>query len=82
MLFVFTTMALSLVFAYIGRNKVAMLLMFACLSLGVNLFLRDIYSPEDGFRIPWIQVRAITPFQQQPGSGLDTPERIVYGGIA
>lgn len=75
-------MALSLIFAYFGRNKVAMLLIFACLALGVNLFLRDIYSPEDGFRMHWIQVRVITPFPQPPAPGLDTLERIAYRGIA
>lgn len=80
MFFVFATMALSLIFAYFGRNKVAILLMLVCLALGVNLFLRDIYSPEDGFRMPWIQVRAIAPVRHQ--TGFDTPEWIFYGDIA
>ncbi|MGJ3448464.1 hypothetical protein [Enterobacter sp. PTB] len=64
MLIVFTVMALSLLFAYFGRKMVATLLIIICLALSVKQFLWDIYSPEDGFRMPWIQVKVIAPFQQ------------------
>ncbi|WP_049857983.1 hypothetical protein [Trabulsiella odontotermitis] len=81
MLIVFTVLALSLLFAYFGRKMVATLLIIICLALSVKQFLWDIYSPEDGFRMPWLQVKVIAPFQQQY-PGFDVPEWITHGDIA
>lgn len=79
MFFVFATMALSLFFAYFGRKMAATLLIVICLVLSVKQFLLDIYSTEDGFRMPWLQVKATVPFQQPDfnATGL-----IVYGEVA
>lgn len=38
-----------------GRRSLAIALFAACLALSVGLFLFEIYSPEYGFRMPWIQ---------------------------
>jgi hypothetical protein len=31
--------------------------MLVCLALSIGLFLFEIYSPEYGFRMPWLQVQ-------------------------
>jgi len=38
-----------------GRRSLAIALFVACSALSVGLFLFEIYSPEYGFRMPWIQ---------------------------
>ena len=55
MVAVFATMTLALVCGWLGRRSVAVALFAACLGLSVGLFLFEIYSPEYGFRMPWIQ---------------------------
>jgi len=54
---VFATLSLALLAAYRGPRWVAALAMLACLALSVGLFLFEIYSPEYGFRMPWLQVQ-------------------------
>ena len=55
MVAVLATMSLALVCGYIGRRWLAVLLFAASFVLAVGLFLYEIYSPEYGFRMPWIQ---------------------------
>ena len=57
MVAVFATMTLALIFGWIGRRSLAVALFFACLALSIGLFLFEIYSPEYGFRMPWIQTQ-------------------------
>jgi hypothetical protein len=52
MLLVFAVLALSLVFAWFGRQSVAIFLAVLCLALGVKQFLWEIYSSEYGYRMP------------------------------
>lgn len=70
MLVVFTALALSLIFAWFGRQSIAIFLVIVCLALGVKQFLWEVYSPEYGFRMPWLQTQVI---DQSP---LD---RLAYG---
>ena len=56
MLVVFATLSLALLFAYRGPQWLAVAAMLACLALSIGLFLFEIYSPEYGFRMPWLDV--------------------------
>jgi hypothetical protein len=56
MLAVFATLSLALLAAYFGPRWLAIVFLLVCLALSVGLFLFEIYSPEYGFRMPWLQV--------------------------
>ena len=45
----------ALVTSWFGRRPLAIALVVVALVLAVHLFLWEIYSPEYGFRMPWIQ---------------------------
>jgi len=55
MVAVFATMLLALLFGRYGPAWLAILSLVVCLGLSIGLFLFEIYSPEYGFRMPWIQ---------------------------
>ena len=57
MLVVFATLSFALLAGYYGPRWLAMLSMLLCLALSIGLFLFEIYSPEYGFRMPWLQVQ-------------------------
>ena len=61
MVAVLATMSLALICGYIGRRWLAVTLFAASLFLSVGLFLYEIYSPEYGFRMPWIQTYDARP---------------------
>lgn len=79
MFFVFAVMVLSLFFAGFGHNKVALFFTALCLVLGIKQFLWEIYSPQIGFQMPWIQTKLTEPLgRQQPGFTVALG-RLVYG---
>jgi hypothetical protein len=55
MVLVFATMLLAFVFGWFGPRWMAVTMLAACLILSIGLFLFEVYSPEYGFRMPWIQ---------------------------
>jgi hypothetical protein len=57
MLAVFTTLSLALLAEYFGARWLAVSATLLCLALSIGLFLFEIYSPEYGFHMPWLQVR-------------------------
>lgn len=61
MVAVFSAMALALLADLFGRVRLAVASLVAGLGLAVWLFLWEIYSPEYGFRMPWIQVERLLP---------------------
>jgi hypothetical protein len=61
MVAVFAAMLLALVLAWFGRSRLAEASALAALLLAVGLFLFEIYSPEYGFRMPWIQTELDRP---------------------
>ena len=63
---VFAAMFLALILGWLGRRTLAIASLAACLVLSVWLFLFEIYSPETGFRMPWIK----TEFQNTPFASL------------
>jgi hypothetical protein len=57
MALVFATMSLALLGGYYGPKWFAILSALVCVALSIGLFLFEIYSPEYGFRMPWLQVQ-------------------------
>lgn len=58
MTLVFATMFFALAFGWFGRRVIAGTFLVACIVLFVGEFLWEVYSPEYGFRMPWIQTDA------------------------
>ncbi len=56
---VFATLTLALIVGWFSRPQVAIGLAVLCLLLAIKLFLFEIYSPETGFRMPWIQTELV-----------------------
>lgn len=52
---VFATATVALALAYLGWPRLAAASAALCFVLAVWLFLFEIYSPETGFRMPWLQ---------------------------
>jgi hypothetical protein len=55
---VFATMFLALAFGWFGRRAIAGTFLIVCIVLFVGEFLWEVYSPEYGFSMPWIQTDA------------------------
>lgn len=58
---VFTTMFLALLALWLGRGAIAVGILVVSLALSVWLFLFEIYSPDYGFRMPWLQTERAAP---------------------
>jgi hypothetical protein len=54
---IFATLMLAFLFCLTGPRWLALSFVLACLGLSIGLFLFEIYSPEYGFRMPWLQVQ-------------------------
>jgi len=54
---IFATLLLALATAWMGRQTIAIACLIACLLLSIGLFLFEVYSPDYGFRMPWIQTQ-------------------------
>lgn len=61
MALIFGTLTAALAALLFGPRSVAVGLLVAGLALSAGLFLFEIHSPEDGFGMPWLQVRAAAP---------------------
>jgi hypothetical protein len=55
MVAIFATLLGAFVSSWLGRGRLAAVLFVSTFALAVGLFLYEIYSPEHGFRMPWIQ---------------------------
>lgn len=55
MALVFAILSAGLLVGWFGRRSLAIIFITIALLLAVHLFLWEIYSPEYGFRMPWIQ---------------------------
>ena len=53
---VFATMLLSVAICWLGHRTLALACFGICLALSLGLFLYEVYSPDYGFRMPWLQV--------------------------
>ena len=61
MALIFATLCAALAALLAGPGRLAAALLLACLAMSLGLFLFEIHSPQDGFRMPWLQVRASAP---------------------
>ena len=55
MVALFATLLLAFAAGWYGRERLAAACFIATFLLACGLFLYEIYSPEYGFRMPWIQ---------------------------
>ena len=53
---IFATLLLALIAGRYGPRWLALAAMLVCLALSTGLFLYEIYSPDYGFRMPWLRV--------------------------
>jgi hypothetical protein len=53
---VFATLLLALILEVAGLRRLAVGSLFVSLALCVGLFLWEVYSPDYGFRMPWLQL--------------------------
>ncbi len=53
---VFATLLAALVFDLAGRSRAAIACLLLSFGLGTWLFLWEIYSPDYGFRMPWLEL--------------------------
>ncbi len=53
---VFASLLLAFVLDFAGLRRLAMSCLFVSLVLGLGLFLWEVYSPDYGFRMPWLQL--------------------------
>jgi hypothetical protein len=58
---IFATILLAFVSGWRRHGRWSLLFFFASLALASALFLYEIYSPEYGFRMPWIQTHDTRP---------------------
>ena len=52
---VFATLLIAFILDLAGRQRLAVSCLLLSLALCVGLFLWEIYSPDYGFRMPWLQ---------------------------
>jgi hypothetical protein len=53
---VFATLLLAFILDFAGLSRLAMSCLLLSLALGVGLFLWEVYNPDYGFRMPWLQL--------------------------
>ncbi len=58
---IFATMLLAFVSGWRRHGKWSLLFFFATLVLACSMFLYEVYSPEYGFRMPWLQTLDARP---------------------
>jgi hypothetical protein len=53
---VYATLLLAFILDFAGLRRVAVSCLFLSLTLCIGLFLWEVYSPDYGFRMPWLQL--------------------------
>ena len=61
MVAIFAALLVAFAAGWYGRERLAALCVVATFVLAFGLFLYEIYSPEYGFRMPWIQTLDQSP---------------------
>lgn len=69
MTLIFALLTLSLCLGYLGRGRIALVCLLATLGFSIGLFLFEVYNPEYGFRMPWIEVRTPMNLPVTQGEG-------------
>jgi len=52
---IFAVLLIAFLLNGAGRGRLAVGCLLVCFALSVGLFLWEIYSPEYGFRMPWLE---------------------------
>jgi hypothetical protein len=68
MVVVFAALLAAMVLALRGRQRLALAAIAVCLILAIALFLYEIYSPQYGFRMPWLQTQLVPQKTIQAGN--------------
>ncbi len=63
---IFAILTLALFAGRYGPRWFAVMAILVCLALSTGLFLYEIYSPDYGFRMPWLQVDRQPNLQSAP----------------
>jgi hypothetical protein len=61
---IFAALLIAFLLNLAGRGRLAVACLLVSFVLGVGLFLWEVYSPEYGFQMPWLEVeraRAVPP---------------------
>ncbi|MDO9414402.1 MAG: hypothetical protein Q7T81_17665 [Pseudolabrys sp.] len=58
---IFAALLLAFVAGWFGRATIAVGLVLVCFFLSIGLFLFEVYSPQTGFRMPWLQTEHSAP---------------------
>jgi hypothetical protein len=53
---VFATLLLAFILDLAGLSRLAVSSLLLSLALGLGLFLWEVYNPDYGFRMPWLQL--------------------------
>ena len=53
---VFASLLLAFILDFAGLRRLALACLLLCLVLAAGLFLWEVYSPDYGFRMPWLQL--------------------------
>jgi hypothetical protein len=53
---VFATLLLAFILDLAGLSRLAVSCLLLSLVLGLGLFLWEVYNPDYGFRMPWLQL--------------------------
>lgn len=64
---VFAVLLIAFILDVTGRRRLAVGCLLLSLALCVGLFLWEIWSPQDGFRMPWLEVdlgRTVVPIRE------------------
>ena len=56
MLAIFAFLTIAFLLDFLGRRRPAVIFLAVSLGLTLYLFAWEIYSPDYGFRMPWLQV--------------------------
>ena len=66
MLAIFLFLTIAFLLDFLGRRRSAAICLAASLVFTLGLFAWEIYSPDYGFRMPWLEVKLE---QRAPGTG-------------
>jgi hypothetical protein len=56
MLAIFVLLTIAFLLDFLGRRRPALICLTAALGLTLYVFAWEIYNPDYGFRMPWLQV--------------------------
>ncbi len=68
MLAIFAFLSIAFLLDFLGWRRPAVICLAASLGLTLYLFAWEIYNPDYGFRMPWLEVELRQPFSVAGGA--------------